>query len=90
MNIKSLNMQIEHYEELVERLKELKEKKRNARSWILQEFILHLHDDTRWPAEYFKEVINFYLSDSKVIPRAIHYTHCCQEYSRTSGEKANE
>ena len=56
---------------------------RENRNWIIQEFILHLHDETRWPSKYYKDVMNFYLSDKDEIPEAIHYTRCCREYNNS-------
>ncbi len=57
------------------------------RTWIIQEFIWHLNDKTRWPAKYYKDVINFYLSNETEIPESIHYTRCCREFMIVDGEK---
>lgn len=57
----------------------------------LQEFIWHLHDDTRWPAKYYKAVINYCLDKAKnpdlEPPEEIHYTRCVIEYAPDSLKK---
>ena len=59
----------------------------------IQHFIWHLHDETRWPAKYYKAVINYALAHVKdpdlEPPEEIHWTRCCREY-HSSGESANK
>ena len=60
----------------------------------IQLFILELHDDTRWPSKYYKDVIRYAIAHAKdptaKPPKSIDYASCCREYSRPSGEKAIE
>lgn len=50
----------------------------------IQEYILHLNDDTKWPAEYYKAVIRYALAHAQdrelKPPQEIHYTRCAQKY----------
>ncbi len=50
----------------------------------LDHYILHLHDETRWPAKYFKAVIRYALAHVQVPelepPEDICYMRCVNKY----------
>ena len=76
--------------ENIKNIEELNEMLRTDRTWVIQEFIWHLHDDTRWPAKYYKDVINFYLSDKVDPPESIHYTWACRNYNSSTSRITEE
>lgn len=55
---------------------------------VAQAFIWHLHDETRWPAKYYKDVLYFLFDvlEGKTTvdesPESIHYSKCCEEYAK--------
>ena len=54
---------------------------------VAQEFVWHLHDETRWPAKYYKDVLYFLfdvMDGKKTLedaPKTIHYSYCLKNYS---------
>jgi len=71
-------------------IEELNELLRTDRTWVIQEFIWHLHNETRFPAKYYKDVMNFYLSDKVDPPESIHYTWACRNYLSSTQSKKSD